>query len=418
MKLFVMLSAGLLILHAPLGWSPAAEARASHPAPAEIRETSEWLKARRRQYETTTSDLSAADLKKIDDLSAKPSLALAVIDELIALAEVREAPHAGTELFAAHSFSPVARVLAAIGRPALPKINSALSAANLPIWSDLVLKDARRVIREDKMDFDELLGAEGLLLRSRPEREAQLAAFERSKTTSWMDENKSARRALHRALESNKLPASRDDLSGRVAGELFERHDAGLLLRLLAERISANWCAEHTQALRGIRVDETDPMQWRPAGDSIHSIILGFVTPISNPTPFVDLSGGGDPRDSAAICSLIGCANPFPRRLLMEQLRYNPSAPVRLIFMRALSRHEPGNDTEIEALLAQMLNDKRDGGGHGDRVCDMAFQELIHRVGGESPPMSDPAFFALPASERDRMILALKRRLAARKEKR
>lgn len=141
----------------------------------QIKQTADWLFSKRRHYETSTSDLSTEDLHKIQELANNPSLALSVIDELIALAEVREPPLGTTEFFHAGSVSPVVRVLARIGKPALPKIDQALTKKNLPIWSHLALKDARRLINSEGTDFNEVIYSDNVLVLPREAREKMLA---------------------------------------------------------------------------------------------------------------------------------------------------------------------------------------------------------------------------------------------------
>lgn len=137
----------------------------------QIKQTSDWLISKRHQYESSQLDLTKEDLAHIESIGEKPLLAFNVINELIDLAEVREPSPGGHGFFAIRSVSPVVRTLVKIGKPALPKLDQALSRKDLPLWSRLALKDARRVINQEKMELDEVMYADNILISQREIRE-------------------------------------------------------------------------------------------------------------------------------------------------------------------------------------------------------------------------------------------------------
>lgn len=137
----------------------------------QIKQTSDWLIAKRHQYESSTSDLIKEDLAHIESIGETPLLAFSVIKELIDLAEVREPSPGGTGFFAVRSVSPVVRTLVKIGKPALPNINQALIQKDLPPWSRLALKDALRAINQEKINLDEVMYADNILISQREIRE-------------------------------------------------------------------------------------------------------------------------------------------------------------------------------------------------------------------------------------------------------
>jgi hypothetical protein len=92
------------------------------------------------------------DSRFIDELAKHPPMAIAVIDDLIQLTQIREEPLLTTEDYTAITLSPGGRVLAVIGEPAKEKVKRALEDTKTRGWQRSVLTDVLRIISGQPVD--------------------------------------------------------------------------------------------------------------------------------------------------------------------------------------------------------------------------------------------------------------------------